>query len=229
MYRKIGMVVAINNELLAVFDRLGEPKETRVFGQMDLHIYESNGLTWYILHSGAGEIGAAAATELLISLFQVDVILNFGVVGGLTDEMSLNHTAVVTKVVHYDYDASGFDPVKPAQYLELPDEYIPATEALYEKAVNLFPEIRPVIAASADRFVGDPDKKRALHDAYGAEICDMESAAITLTCFRHQVPVLLIKTVSDGVTDGPEGYARSVRSSALLCFDAAMKIFGGIR
>lgn len=229
MYHKIGMVVAINNELLAVFDRLGEPKETKRHGRMDLHVYESEGMTWYIVHSGAGEIGAAAATELLISCYEVDVILNFGVVGGLTDEMAMNRTAVVTKVVHYEYDASEFDPVKPGQYEELPDEFIPTTEALYEKVTALFPNIKPVIAASADKFVGDPDKKRALHDSYGAEICDMESAAIALTCFRHNMPVLIIKTVSDGVTDGAEGFAKSCRSSALLCFDAAMKVFGGIR
>ena len=226
--KKIGMVVAINDELLAVFDRFGAPKESRTYGSRDLHIYENGEITWYVLHCGAGEIGAAAATELLIDVYHVDSILNFGVVGGLTKEMALMRTVIVERVVHYDYDCSEFDPVLPAQYPEYPDVYIPATESYVKKVREAHPELKSVILASGDKFISSAERKAELNAKYGAEICDMEGAGIALTCNRSGVPFLMIKTISDGIEDGAEGFARSVRASALFCFDIAKELFGGI-
>lgn len=44
-------------------------------------------------------MAAAAATQFLISQMQVDFIVNFGVVGGLTEEMTKTKMCVVESVV----------------------------------------------------------------------------------------------------------------------------------
>ena len=48
-------------------------------------------------------------TQFLISKFDVDLIVNFGVVGGLTPEMELAKTCIVESVIHYDFDTSEAD------------------------------------------------------------------------------------------------------------------------
>ena len=226
--KKIGMVVAIMNELGGVFRKFGSPKETVWHGSMDVHVFERGETVLYVAHSGAGEIGAAAAVQLLASVYGVELIVNFGVVGGLTAEMKKATSAIVTRVVHYSYDTSAFDGTVPGQYIEFPDVYIPVSEDLVEKAASLYPKLPLVTIASADRFVADPEEKRALHDKFGADICDMESAGIALTAYRNRVPVLMIKTVSDGIEGGAEEFAKECVRTAEMALQTAIEVIGGL-
>lgn len=227
--KRIGMVVAILREISAVFKEFGTPKETVHHGATEVYLYETDGVSLYVAHSGAGEIGAAAATQLLISLYGVDLLVNFGVVGGLTHAMSAKRSAVVERVVHYAFDASAYDGTKVGQYAEFPDVYIPVTESLVEKAVSVCPELVRATIASADQFVDSPEEKRALHDAFGADICDMESAGIALTAYRNRVPVLMIKTVSDGIAGGAAEFEKECRKTAEQCLKIAFQVIGGLQ
>lgn len=220
--KNIGMVVAV--EMDAVLSRYGAPSEKRREAGFDIYTYTGADYTIYAVNSGAGEIAAAAATQLLISVFHADLILNFGVVGGLTEEMAKARTCVVESVVHYDFDTSEAGWAETARYLDYPTVYIPATAALADQAVAIEPRLKKVICASADKFVGSPDRKRELHALYGAEICEMEAAGVVLTCNRSGVPCLLIKTVSDGIEGGAEEFNAELQRSAALCLAVADKI-----
>ena len=213
--RKIGLLVAV--EMDSVFARYGTPGKTERRGGFEIFHYENEQYILYAIHSGIGEIAAAAAAELLIDRYEVELVVNFGVVGGLTEEMAQTKTCVVTKVVHYDFDISGIDPLLPAQYPGFESVYIPADEGMVEKACGICPELKPVICASADKFVGNEADKTRLHEQYGADICEMESAAVLLTCRRNEVPCLMIKAVSDGLTGGGEEYYDALQECASLC------------
>lgn len=220
--KKIGLLVAV--EMDAVLSRYGAPQEKLVADGFEVLRYENETYTVYAVNAGAGEIAAAAATQLLISVFRVDLVVNFGVVGALTEEMSLAHTCVVEAVVHYDFDVSDWQDVPPGRYLQYPTPYIPTTPALVERATEIEPTLRRVICASADKFVGTEEKKRALHKRWKAEICEMEAAGVVLTCSRRGVPCLLIKTVSDALSGGAEEFQRELERSATLCLEVADRI-----
>ncbi len=211
--KKIGMLAAV--EIGAVLERYGDPARTEKIGKLEFSIYETPAYELTVCHSGAGEILSSAGTQLLITHYHADMIVNFGVVGGLTDAMAVARSCIVTKVVHYDYDISGIDPVKPGQYNMLPDEYIPLEPSFIEKALTEMPDLPTAVCASGDKFVADPEKKRALHVSFGADICDMESAAIALICYTNQVPCLMIKTVSDGIDSADQFYQEFERTSGL--------------
>ncbi len=226
--KTVGMVIAVQAELKAVFREFGEPKETVYHGTMDFHLYENDRIRLVVAHCGAGEIGAAAATQLLISLYHVDLIANFGIVGGLTEEMAKARTVVVGRVVHYAYDTSGFDGCEVGRYLELPDVFIPVTESFIGEVLKRQPSLKRVTIASADRFVASAEEKQAIHEAFQADVCDMESAGIALTCYRNQTPVLMVKTVSDSLTGGPEEFRNEAENTAELCLKLAFELIGGL-
>ncbi len=227
--KKIGMVVAIAREIRAVFEKYGTPEKTETFGSFSLWYYQNEDYELIVMGSGAGEIGAASAVQHLISAHHVDMILNYGVVGGLTPEMALSNTVLVHSVVHYDMDTSACDDCEPARYLELPDIFIPADQRLLDRALSQHPELSAVVCASADKFVADPDRKKELHERFGAKICDMESAGIALTCLRNQIPCLMVKTVSDSIGGGAGEFERSVISSASVALDIADRIMKEIQ
>ena len=220
--KQIGLLVAV--EMGSVLARYGEPVKTERRGGFDVFQFENGSYTLHVIHSGIGEIAAAAATQLLIDRYQVGMIVNFGVVGGLTEEMAKEKICVVTRVVHYDFDISDIDPVAPAQYPGFENAYLPADTTLVKKALAVCPELKPVICASADKFVGKQADKERLHQLYGADICEMESAAVLLTCLRCEIPCLMIKAVADGLTGGGEEYYEALQSCAALCLSVTDQI-----
>ncbi len=224
----IGMIVAVAQEIGAMLEKMGKPIKTETLPGYEIKVYEVGEHSLYVTKSGAGEISAASSTQLLISKYGCEMIVNFGVCGGLTDEMSATRTAVVEKVAHYDFDTSDLDDCEVGRYSDYPDVYIPSTASLVEKACQIEPTLMRVICASADKFVGDPDRKRELNRIYGAQICEMESAGILLTANRNGVPTLLIKAVSDSVSGGAEEFSRLVSEAAYICVSTLLKIIEGI-
>lgn len=223
---RIGVVVAI--EIDAVLERYGEALEDISLYGHHVRVYRCGEAELYILESGAGEIAAAAGTEFLISRFDVDMIVNFGVVGGLSEDMKVTKLCVVDKVIHYDFDTTGWLNLERGQYPDQSERYPAATESLVDAAVSVLPELRRVICASADKFIDPPEQKAELHRLYGADICDMEAAGIVLTCRRSGVPCLLIKAVSDGLTGGGAEFLTELHRVSKISFDALEKIIAAM-
>lgn len=224
--KKTGLVVAV--ELDAVLQKYGTPisdKTHRGFRTMTYNVHDN---LLYVAKCGVGEIYAAAATQMLISEFGVDTIVNFGVVGGLCDSMTLTKTCIIKDIVHYDFGIfeNGSMSVKShaSDNFDIDDFYIHTDDKLRKTALDLYPDLREVTCASGDKFVGDANEKRRLNKEYSAEICEMESAGIALTCNLSNVPCIFIKTVSDAVSGGLDEFYMQFEKAAEICFSIVNSI-----
>ncbi|MBP5331763.1 MAG: 5'-methylthioadenosine/S-adenosylhomocysteine nucleosidase [Lachnospiraceae bacterium] len=221
----IGMIVAIPQEINALFESFGRYAGEDVECGYRVFMYEVGKHKIIVTGSGAGEIEAAAATQFLITKYYVNLIVNFGVVGGLTPEMELHRTVVVEKAVHYPYDATPIDgTITLGQHIGMPDLYIPATSNFVKIAQKVAPEVTPVICASGDKFIEKQEDKKMLRNTFGADICDMESAGIMLTCIRNEVPMMLIKAVSDSVEGDAGQFGEMVSQAASTCVNVVKGI-----
>lgn len=224
--KKIGMLVAV--EIGSVLSKYGKAaEEIEKFG-FKVYKYVMPTYELYVVHSGAGEIAAAAATQLLISVYGVEAVVNFGVVGGLTDEMKLAKTAVVERVVHYDFDVSAIDHVEVGRYTGYPSKFLPLNAHMIELACTIAPDLKRVTCASGDKFVDGREKKQQLAREFEADICEMELAAIVLTCDRSGIPCLAIKTVSDAVDGGAEEFSKMVNDAADICLRVTDQILADL-
>ena len=213
---KIGLLIAVESELRAFLESGAEIREEKVNGRT---VYQTRigKQEVYALCSGCGEIDAAAGTQLLITRFGCEEMLNFGVTGALDPALKVEDLFVVTGVCHYDFDTSPIDPVKPHQYEEFPDEFIPLDAGLLARAKEAAPELRETRVASGDKFVEDRKVKQELF-ALGCQICDMEIAAIARVCWLNQVPCLSIKCISDTYEGGAGDFWTNVERSAEKAF-----------
>ena len=210
---KTGILIAIERELKAFLEIGTGVTEEKVNGRT---IYKTRvgEHEIFAVCSGWGEIDAASGTQLLITKYGCEQIWNFGVTGALDPAMKVDDLFVVRRVRHYDYDTSTIDHVKPNQYVEFPDEFIPLDPELIERAKAAEPALREAAVASGDKFVEDRALKRELR-ALGCDICDMEIAAIARVCFLNGVKCLSIKCISDTYDgDGGDFQENVVRSSA---------------
>lgn len=221
---KIGMIVAMKKEIGTLLEKIGQAVRKDVVTGFEVGVYDIGGHQVYMIVSGCGEIYAAAATQALLTKYDVEMIVNFGVCGGLTSDMAAKSVVVVEKVVHYDFDISQVDDVPAAQYPGHEDVFLYATSELVKEAIAAEPALEAVICASADKFVGAAAEKTALNERFGAKICEMEAAGIVLTAERAGVPVLLIKAVSDSVGAGADEYHRLCVSAADCCAKVLLEI-----
>lgn len=210
---KIGIVIAIARELKAFLESDFKIEVLQI-GAKEVYKFQVNENDVYAIKSGYGEIDASAATQFLITKFDCEIILNFGVTGALDRSLKVDDLFVVTKAINHDYDVSPIDPVKLHQYEEFEDEFIPLDEELVEFAKSLYPTLREAVVASGDRFVWETQDKINLYNL-GCNICDMEIAAIARTAYMNNVRAFSIKCISDTFDgDGGDFNENVIKSSA---------------
>ena len=216
------MIVAIETE--AIFNYYKSIEQLDAPKGFELFLHKEEKFELYIMHTGMGSIAAAAGTQLLIDRCNVDIIIDFGVVGGLTDVMKVQKVVVVDRVVHYKYDCSEFMDLKPGQLPERDDIYIYTNSELVDKVLNYAPDIKKATIASGDKFVSTAEEKDYIHKTFNCDICDMEAAGIVLTCEANNVPCLLLKAVSDGLQGGAREFWEELNDVSLLCLKIADQI-----
>ncbi len=150
-----------------------------------------------IVQCGIGEIDAASATEAILWFVksqggEITQILNVGVVGSLCDDIAVGQAFLVEKAVHYDFDISAVRGRR-GQY---PDgQLFYAAETTFAEVLG--DSVKLATLASGDKFLANKETIRALNDEFDAHICDMEGAAVARVAAQHQIPVTMVKTVSD--------------------------------
>ena len=223
---KIGMIVAV--ETHAIFEKYGIMKSIDAPSGYELFEVDDNNIKLFILHCGMGTINASSGAQLLIDKCGVDVIVDFGVVGGLTEDMKVQKVVVIDKIVHYRYDASEFMDLKIGQLPEHDDIYVYTDQKLVEEVIKLDPTIKKATIASGDKFVSKAEDKKYIHDTFNCDVCDMEAIGIALTCENNKVPCLLMKAVSDSITGGAEEFWKEINAVSLHCLDITMRIIDKI-
>ncbi len=145
---------------------------------------------------GIGKVNAAASAMMLATL-GADVLFNIGYVGGISN-VRRGELVVATRFLEHDFDLSviGYKPSeKPGQeYIYLADE------VLSDKLSDAL-SVKKVIAVTGDCFVCDEQKREFLKTEFGANICDMESAAVASVAEQMGVKFAAVKRVSDDAGD----------------------------
>lgn len=220
--KRIGMVVAMRKEILPLIENSGLEVSNESVGKYQISSFKYLDKEIIIVESGVGEIYAAGATQLLISKYEVECIINFGVCGLLNDKLNLLETVLVDGIVHYDFDLSKIDNLPVGQYPNM-DRVISCKNSLMDVVTSINPSIQKVICASADKFVVDSDVKDNLYKEYDASICEMESAGVALTCLNNNIPFAVIKAVSDG-KGGVDEYRKLVMSASKSYVELIYKV-----
>lgn len=219
---KIGMLVAIETD--AIFDYYEAVETVEERKGFTVYKVKRGNNEIYIAHMGMGEIASSSGTQHLISKYGVDMIANFGVVGGLTEQIKKNRVCAVERVVHYKYDCSEFMDLKVGQVDGHDSIFIKPDETLVNKACEICPELKRVTCCSGDKFIATPEEKSYLHETFEGDICEMEAAGIVLTCEANNVPCLLLKAVSDSLFGGAREFYEELSDAAKQCLEVLDKV-----
>lgn len=224
--KKIGIVIAIERELKS-FLMSNYEIETINDGHFTCFKTIINNHDVYAIKSGWGLIDAAMATQYLITKYNVEIILNFGVTGALDPSLKVSDLFYVSKCLNFDFDTSSIDDVVKHQYGDMEDEFIYLDNSLIELVKTLEPDIKEAVDASGDLFIDVEQDKIDRFNA-GCNICDMEIVAIARVALLNNVKCLSIKCISDEYDGDGHDFEKNVRESADKAFKIIDKLINSI-
>ncbi len=203
--KTIGIIGAMDSEVRHLITRLENP-----------HIHEIAGRTFVrgtlagcdavVVQGGIGKVAAAVTAQILIDRFDVGMLINCGMAGGLDPRLAVKDLVIGTAAVQHDFDLTAFGHAK--GYISGEDDTVAtafcADKGLITLAQDAAAEVLPAdskaitgVIASGDIFVDDSALKSRIITEFGAAATEMEGAAIAQTAESNGVPFLILRTISD--------------------------------
>ena len=145
------------------------------------------------LNSGWGKVASAGAAQYTIDRWNPRLLINLGTCGGVEGAVRLNDVILAKETVIYDI-IEGM-----SSYQDAIDHY--SVMANLDWLGSRLPfEVKRLKLFSADRDIRPEDVSGILRD-FGAAVGDWESGAFVWVCDRNRVDWLVLRSVTDLVSD----------------------------
>ena len=198
---KIGIIVAMEEELESILDIMDNIEEKEIYGlTFKTGQIEKNKII--VVKCGVGKVNAARVTQILIDTFNVKSVINVGAAGALNPFLNIGDIVIGEKLIQHDFDITAFDHDK--GYITGVGDYIYSDSELIEKfenAANNLKEkdykIKKGIIATGDIFCTDIEMKNKIVSKFDADCVEMEGAAIAQVCYLDKIPFIVIRSISD--------------------------------
>lgn len=238
---KIGIMGAMPEEIQSLLQYMQVEKVVECAGR-NYHVGTLFGCDAILVFSRWGKVAASATATFLITQFGVDQLIFTGVAGAVASQLTIGDVVVSDKLYQHDMNAS---PLMPKYQIPLTDRtFFYANKALVEAAkasvnqlfdtltdkiekndLNTFQIINPKCVvgtiASGDQFVHTlAQVDSIMSDKPETLAVEMEGAAIAQVCVEHDIPFVVIRTISDGAdhkskVDFPKFVSKVARYYAL--------------
>ena len=209
MTKRTGIIAAMDSEIRNLTTALEHERTEKIAGR-DIHYGNLEGQPVALLLCGCGKVNAALSATLLACHAKVSQILVTGVSGGLAEGLRVGDIVIADSFVQHDMDARPLFPLH-----EIPFEGFSVIEAdpelrhlltssslsmLAEKRVTELGEARSFegLVISGDQFLSSSEgRNRVLKEMPKACAVDMESAAIAQICKAADLPLGVMRVISD--------------------------------
>ena len=189
----IGAVIAMQSEAEILLSEMQINRSLTISGKI-VYVGVAYGKDIAVCVCGVGKVNAALGAQLLVSKFDVDKLLNFGVSGGLNNGTKLCQVYQIEAATQFDFDLAQLNGTCIGTLNEYTEPYLSLN------LLNLPYEKRKL--ATADRFNDSVDDYNLLTKELKADIRDMEGGAIVQAAYATSLPVYSIKAISDVAGSG---------------------------
>ena len=193
-----------------------------------------------VAETGIGKVNAAMTTALMLDHFRPRRILFTGIAGGTNPDLQPGDIVIASRTIHHDYQSITFDQkptiqtrnsvsgqANPAYFLADSLMLLRAQAVVRTVAFEPIPiTTRPPAVVTGtvvtgDQFISSAQKVSQLRQDFGADATEMEGAAVAQVCYQIQVPLLVIRSLSDRADDNARRdmlsfYQTAARNSAKL-------------
>lgn len=199
--KRIGIIGAMDEEV-DILIQLMEVRETVEKASLKFYKGTLEGKEIVLVRCGIGKVNSALCTQILISEFDVDAIVNTGVAGALHADLGVYDIVISTDAIQHDFDTTVFGDKKGViprmeSSTFVADERL--VKAAYESSVAETKTHKVVKGrvVSGDIFISSKELKDELVNEFDACCGEMEGAAIAHVCSLNATPFVIIRAMSD--------------------------------
>ena len=197
-----GIICATETEMKAIINEIEGIKENKI-GRITFFEGKFNNKDIVFVQSGIGKVNAAVTATLLIDKYDIDEVIFSGVAGALDKVVGIGDVVIADDVVQHDFEVEVFG-YKKGQIPQMEVWSFKGNEDLIEKVKKTSDgEIKLHYGRilTGDQFVHKREEKLELGKEFEALCVDMESGAVAQVCYLMNVKFLIIRSISDSVTD----------------------------
>lgn len=176
---------------------------------------------------GVGKVFAAVCAQTMALKYSPSLIINTGVGGSLSPELSVGDVAVASSVVQHDMDTTALGDEKGLlsgiNMVNLPCD-VNAVQAMKNSLSSLGIHCISGVIASGDQFISSNDAKKRIVSEFNAVVCEMEGASIGHVCYINKTPFIVVRAVSDSADGGAvEDFPKFAKESSEKSIKAVKK------
>ncbi len=196
----IGIIGAMESEVRTLCAQMEDSRRETHSGTV-FHIGRLQGTDVVIAKCGVGKVAAAVVAQTMLLLYTPSLLINTGVAGALSKELSIGDMVISRRAVQYDMDTSPIG--DPVGFLSGIDRIYLDADA---DAVRIFTHAASALGAhtltgtvaSGDRFVAsDAARAHILSRFDDALCCEMEGGAIAHAACLSGTPFVILRAISD--------------------------------
>ncbi len=201
---KLGILGAMTCEISLLRDKM-TLKETISRHGLTYYCGQIGNLEVVVVECSIGKVNAAVCTASLIDIFGCTHIINTGVAGGVSKDVTVFDVILSTSVCYHDFF--------PEDVLKTNHPYCNEFAA-DEKMIRVMSEVYAAKEhafrfqknriVTGDIFVEDSALKASIAKRFAPGCVDMESAAVGHTCYLMGVPFIALRSLSDAADDNAD-------------------------
>jgi len=193
-----------------------------------------------VAETGIGKVNAAMTTALMLDHFRPRRLLFTGIAGGTNPTLQPGDIVIASRTIHHDYQSITLDQKPTIQTRngvsgQMNPAYFPADSLMLLRAQTVArtvafepiplttrpPTVLTGTVVTGDQFISSSQKVAQLRRDFDADATEMEGAAVAQVCYQIQVPLLVIRSLSDRADDNARRdmlsfYQTAARNSAKL-------------
>ncbi|MER3536209.1 MAG: 5'-methylthioadenosine/S-adenosylhomocysteine nucleosidase, partial [Thermus sp.] len=157
-----------------------------------------------VAQTGVGKAAAASAVAYVLARYPVRQAFFLGVAGALDPSLRALDLLLAEEAVQWDVDLTPFG--RGPGETAFGRRFFPSDPGLLlrveQAARALGYPVRRGRVATGDRFLADQREAERIRTLFEASAVEMEGAAALFVAWRFQVPMALVRAVTDGAGEG---------------------------
>lgn len=222
---RVGVIGPMSYEIEPLMEKL-EEVEIVEKAMLDFYVGIYEKVSVVAVRSGICKVNAAIATQILIDEFEVDRIILTGVAGALNDRLHIGDTVIGTEIAHHDVDGMILTKYHPhmEEIFFRPDKDMIEDAIKVSKDLDLGNNIYKGRIITGETFITDKERDHLI-EAFSPMCVDMESASVAHVCYTNDIPLVVIRSMSDSADEESED---SFEKNVIFAADRSLAITEGL-
>ena len=203
---RVGIICAGDREVAPFLPMICECKTTE---KAMLKFYEGtiSDVEVVVLFSGVCKVNAAIATQILIDTYHVNIIINAGTAGGMSQNLEIYDTVISTEVAYHDVAPNiltEFHPWLETVFFKADQGLLNLTKMAVDKLKQNY-KVYWGRMVTGEAFIADEGRQK-INEQFAPLSVDMETASIAHVCYVNNIPFVSIRCITDTATHSGTGH-----------------------